>query len=363
MRNPYSASQIGRRWLCSGSKKAEEGLPEVVSPESESGSLIHAVCSGERLIDELTEDEKDVVREWLRFRDDALPCKNFSTEIHMALVDENGVEVTDGTADVVAWTGGPDEYASVIEPGPAEPKTVYVLDLKTGYQPQERTSLAFQMSTYMAMAIQRYDADDAIAIVYQPRIHKRYDYHLSADEVPDTVRLVQRTIANCERKQLALNPSSEACRFCKARHSCPGPRSLAHPLVETGKLSEVPAERLAELWEFWRVVKKQGEALEKVFRSAVREHRMPGYEMKEIRGNRYFPSTREAFASVKDEIPSQEFIEICSVSPSKLEKAYVEKVAGSGVTKAETVREFVEKTKAVVQRGKPKEMVTKTEDE
>ena len=86
MRNPYSASQLGRRFLCPGSAKAEEGLPEVESPEAASGTRIHRAAAvldvrdpGLEQVNEaasafdLTEDETDVLRSWIQFREVTLP--------------------------------------------------------------------------------------------------------------------------------------------------------------------------------------------------------------------------------------------------------------------------------------------------
>ena len=82
MRNPYSASQLGRRWLCPGSAKAEEGLPEVESPEAASGTRIHKAAAVLDLIGasdigileaaeafDLNGDETEVLQGWLQFRD------------------------------------------------------------------------------------------------------------------------------------------------------------------------------------------------------------------------------------------------------------------------------------------------------
>lgn len=357
MRNPYSASQIGRRFLCPGSAKAEAGLPEVVSPESESGTRIHRYCSIQpdlRQTVELTDDEREVAEEFLRFRD-SFGNLEWSLEQGLSLVDDDMNEVTTGTADAVCWDG-------------PNPDDILILDLKTGYQPQPQTVASFQMSVYLAMALMDplgrcVPKSQARAIIYQPRIKRKYETRLTAAEAPRVVKLVKGVIAACESSHLDIHPSAEACRFCRARHSCPGPRSLAHPLIETETMHDVPAERLAELWEFWKVVKKQGEALDRVFRQAVRENRVPGYYIQERRGNRKFVSTRAAFRTVQDKIPAQEFIQLCTISPSQLEREYVKRTALNGVTKAAASREFVEKTKDVTERGKPKELIQKTEDE
>lgn len=355
-RNPFSSSRLGKLYLCSGSHYMELGLPEEQSQEAETGNTIHAaVAHGdgaerEQALAALSDSGRELAEKWVTVSGEFFGSYPVWHEVPLKLTDGEGTVLTTGTADVLGRAG----------------TEVRVADLKTGWGELDPVSLTFQLTTYLAMALERCErAQIAYGLVYQPALERRYEVSLKREKLPETREAVRRVIERAEALPIQLSPHPAACRYCRARSFCPGPRSIGTELTRVVEPRLLSVGQAGALMHRWKVVKRCGEALEAYVRELA-GRRTPGlgWYIRAVAGNRQLTSTREAYERLREVIDAESFLDLATVPVTRLEEEYVRRSieAGEHLSKAAARRAFAQIMRGVVERGPDKHHLTPEED-
>lgn len=354
-RNLYSASQFGRRILCPGSAKAEAGLPEISSPDAESGTRVHRAAL---LGDETgcTEEEIALARRW-RDANPPPPDAEVLTEWRSVLPERfwNDYGFTadtapNGTIDRVIL------YRSQV--------CALIQDLKSGWHPPSETVLAAQMGVYAVLLFCEFNWIVKVRIeVPYLRTGKSFSRTIHRGEISSELQTISSLIHDCEQRSLVISPSEAACRHCRAAPTCPGPRSMGRELIQVEHVERLPAAQLNHLYSLVPTVERQAEAVRKAMRAAI-EAGAEGldYEIIEKPGNREPSSLTNLYSLLRTRLTDAECLALMSISIPDAEKAWKVAAKKAGVGPEEARETWIVYERSCVQRGAPrKHIVKKTE--
>ena len=251
------------RWVkCPGSVPLTKDLPDEQSPYAVEGTTAHRFCElylkqtylgaafTKEDADELAslktkepEEMWDAVKTYAACIDarrlDPVIDFNLEVPLNISLVtNEYGAK---GTADCVFIDGG---------------GTLWIVDFKYGRGVEVKAEKNFQLMLYACAYLKDMDPITASYVkevgllIVQPRIGNVDEWRFKADELDDIAGFfagaaaeVQTQISHWnsdhDESQLVLRPSEGACRFCKAKATCP---ALRRQVAETVKaqVDDVP---------------------------------------------------------------------------------------------------------------------------
>lgn len=222
MRPTTSASNLFRRFLCPGSARLEEGLPEQDTPQSKEGELLHdysAHRNYERSV--LKPNQRDLLELCDQLQEEVMErvgCPKNQRLIH----EQRIVGIVSGTPDLII--------------NAPKDKAVLVIDRKFGYKVVERADLNIQLRVY---AILVYDWLDKVprkvfVSILQPRL--RYEERITiAEYLPEDIEAsrvqVQSILEAASKPDAPLVAGEQQCRYCRARLICPEFRKTFGDLV------------------------------------------------------------------------------------------------------------------------------------
>ena len=234
--NKPSASSMERYQLCPGSWNAEQGLPEETSEDAEIGNRIHAVLAGETVTPPLTDDEErtmEVCRSQAQALLDAiLPHRD---EMHLERRYWWGKE----------WSGKPDVVAvdCVFAEG-------LVIDYKTGRGDVASAEGNMQLRALAVLVAREHHLVKVTVAIVQPLAGS---VSVCTYESLDLCRADEELagiIASIQKPDAPRRASSKACKYCKAKATCPEALALAEsaPLAVSrdGRELVISPERIAE---------------------------------------------------------------------------------------------------------------------
>ena len=226
----YGPSSLSRRALCPGSARMEKDLPEVSSAEADEGTNLHKLVAdmlkGHAInLEAEGFHEADAIVG--RFND--LRLHNYTLLIEETLPCDFIRPGEVGTLDL----------GSVIPYGEA-----FIVDLKFGYTPVADAKDNLQLGAYAVAIYDKYECSSVTVALWQPRLNK-YTEHIYNSELLKKVRdlIALRIVADCEKPDAPLIPTSEGCRFCKAKATCP---ALQNQIIMPDTTALTPVKR-AEL--------------------------------------------------------------------------------------------------------------------
>jgi hypothetical protein len=194
-----------------------------ISPEDLVGQVFHG--------HEISRDDLDAFQDYVKY------CRSLAEDADWWACEQLVVVIPGkvwGTADFMA----------VID------NTLYVIDLKTGYNRVEAAENP-QLKLYALGALLEigmvFDIEQVITGIAQERIG-HFDLHeYSAEELLEWKAEVERVLDEIENSP-QLVPSDEACQYCRARSTCPALREQVVAEAEQD-FRDMTSDQLCEAWE------------------------------------------------------------------------------------------------------------------
>lgn len=310
----FSPSKLERLSLCPGSYNLGRGLPDVESEYAEIGTKLHkAMENGD--ITGLTEFQIDLVHYALEKEAEALsgyvPPKKTLSETKLSVFNNFGQEITSGTADkIYLWSN-----------------SAILIDYKFGFMPVPPSSM--QLLTYATGIIQLYDVDYVDIIVIQPNNKTFADhiYRFGSECAKNVVSNIEIIISNAENK-FAPTIQNEFCKYCPAISICP--QSLKQFEIAKSSnviFSELTDLQLVEKIEQSKIVEQYIKELEKELEKRIKKNgECANYVFIEKVGNREVSDTKAVFSLLQDYFSADEFLNLCKLSITSLEKEAIEKI-------------------------------------
>lgn len=344
----FSPSSLEQYRLCPGSYQMQQGIPEQPSEAAAEGTLLHnAVATGN--FDDLTSDQIELVTKCIEFRNSfAAPDAAVLNEEFVRVHDDNDEVVTTGTADCIIL--------------PSKPVPI-VIDWKFGYTPVNDVNENIQLATYALGVMQEYKVDSVDAWVFQPRLHRK-THHVFTNGTAILAN-IKTIIKRASSENIYLKPSEAACRYCKARLSCPAFRVKFQKLMASRNdydMNHIPT--LEKLFDASKSIKTFLNEIENAVKSVIEEKGACGkYVFQTTEGAREIKDLNALYSVVKNYLTTAEFNNVCKVSISKLETAVADrmiagaKAEGGKLSKAEAKRVVSELISDLVTRGNPKKTI------
>lgn len=317
-----SASNLHRRASCPASMRLEAAAP--VPPESadaSEGTMLHAEIVTKGSAPYLTEEQAWAVgvahaaTEGLAigcFGFGSLP-DNFEREVEL----DCGPGLT-GHADFVAKHGD----------------SALVVDYKFGRDPVPAAESNWQLRAYAVGASRRYGSKHVFAAIIQPRLpaDKRATLvEYGPEDLTMSGDAILAVLAACAQP-CEPTPSAEACRYCRARGTCPALHAVEASLVAS-EPAHLTLANAAEMWAKAALVQRRLDAITDQIREMVMaEHAagrtVPGLTVKDGAKVRQITNAQAAFDALS--LPPETFIKACKVSVADLEKLHKEATGGKG---------------------------------
>lgn len=209
-----------------------------------------------------------------------------------------------------------------------------VVDRKFGRDPVTSAESNWQLRAYAVGVANRYDCKRILAAIVQPRLSAEQRVTLVEYGLGDIVQ----SIADVAAVLSACNdpceptPSAEACRYCRARGTCPALHAAEASLVAS-EPAHLTLANAAEMWAKAALVQRKLDAITDQIREMVMaEHSagrtVPGLTVKDGAMVRQITNAQAAFDALS--LPPETFIKACKVSVADLEKLHKEATGGKG---------------------------------
>ena len=231
-----SASGAHRWAYCTGSRKAEEGLPDTTSPAASEGTEAHTLASevlihGDKLLDRYDDQEMaDFVRQYTDF------CRQVSKDADDTAV-EHRLDFSDwvrsgggfGTADFVAIKDG----------------VLHIVDLKYGFNrvsaQDNLQGLCYALGAYYDFGW-LHEIDTVEFTIVQPRLDHIDTWTISVSEMLKRGEWLSQRAEEAMTDDAPRTPGESQCRWCKAKATCGALQKLTADtlMVEFDDLAAAP---------------------------------------------------------------------------------------------------------------------------
>jgi hypothetical protein len=238
-----SASKLERIALCPASYRLEDGIEEKTNPMARRGTLIHKLS--EDLI--LNQYNKDFDYECDEEMQEI--AKGYADFIlsYQPIMDELSVEedLQPYLSTIHKDLGG---YSDAIILAGAD---LHIFDLKTGFikvNPKDNKQLmAYALGAWLKYKDAKIER--IFLHIYQP-MNKSNPHEISVQDIKD-FQLKIADIANEANNPFAeMNPDPKACKYCKAKLTCPALKEKANMNAKTDfETTTIPMNELLEMAE------------------------------------------------------------------------------------------------------------------
>lgn len=327
------------RWMtCPGSLKAESGLPDQSSPYADWGTAAHefsALFLGEvytyeqaaALVDVLGVEVGGTV--W-PFTSDMLACCWSYVKLVRDLA-EGKVLLVEQRLSFSEYVDVPDQFGTsdaVI----LGDDTITVVDLKTGMGVKVDAEDNEQLMLYALGALHGFemmgDFTHIQMVISQPRLGHVSDHTITIDDLLAFAEKAKSAAQVTLTDDAPLNPSEDACRFCKAKATCPALLMEVFDAVAadasdfdgsanvTPDALSVAMSKVGMIEDWCKAIRAETE------RRLFAGDDVPGYKLVEGRlGNRKWVDE----ATVEDKLKSyrlkkEEMYDMSLISPTQAEK-------------------------------------------
>lgn len=350
--SPSSAYQ----WMtCPGSVRLSDHFPERSSAAADEGTALHALrekalLEGKDIIEYVGEDitvgdtEYEVTYEWERWLQPGIDW----------LRDQPGELLVEKRVHLDRWM--PDQFGTVdtilLNPG-----RITVCDFKGGIGLEVNPERNPQLMLYALGAWDAYSRDPGVEIelvVDQPRVSGITTWTTTVPELLEFAEEAAAAALRTEDPDAPLNPSIEACRFCRVAENagCPALHSYCFDLlnINTPLTSELEMPRIDHMSPEQRsnVVLHAGMITKwldsiKAFHleEALKGNPTPGFKAVAKQGPRKWVNEKAAAALLEANMSKEEIYTQKLKSPAQLEK-----IAGTKLWRA--AEELIERSE-----GKP----------
>lgn len=345
LHHDFSPSRLEQLRICPGSYVMQQGLPDVETEWSKEGTLLHNAVAT-RNTDGLNDEQKEVVERCFEFLNS---ITNGGDDIYIeqkfSVLDNDGTELTFGYLDICIFN--------------EKTRELIVCDWKFGFIPVKDVDRNIQLATYAVAAMQKFGVSECKCFVFQPRINK--ETHYTFTNASAIISNIKSIIKRAKDSTIVLNANQDACRYCKARLTCPAFR------VEFQKLSASRADydltdtnTLEKLYDTTKDVKSFISEIERLVKQTIEEKGSCGkYQFQTTEGAREVKDLNALYATVKDYLTIAEFNSVCKLTLGKFEDLLAGKlmkeveVQGGKLTKAQAKTVVYEKIRDLITRGTP----------
>ena len=230
-----SASGLGAAADCNGMWHATKDIEEPeASPEATLGTRVHSLMAGET-VENVTDEEMDIYQQLIR-KKRTLVARFFDKKMSVE-IKEQRMELRDPCLAGNVFTGKPD---LVLGKG----KEWMILDYKTGWGEYADSATNKQLRALAVLLADQKMGVDVVhcAIVQANKQPSVVSY--TKNDLKDARAEVLRILTACLPEDATRTPSVSACRYCKARPTCPEAngqvRELAAHYDGVIKLNDLP---------------------------------------------------------------------------------------------------------------------------
>lgn len=319
------------RWVtCPGSVRLSEGRPDDSSPYADEGTAAHEVAArcltanvdAATLVGATTENGVGVtsdmaahVQTYVDFVRALVASVGHSlkfVETPLPIGDITGEVGAQGTADVVILAA----------------TELIVVDLKFGRGVVVEARDNPQLQLYALGALQEFgllgDFRTVRMVIHQPRLGAVSEWVQTVEELEHFASRVETAAAATRAPDAPLTPGEKACRFCKAKATCPALRAEVEAMLEHSPLgpatdTEVLATAMAkvDLVEGW-VKAVRAEANSRLLAGLP----VPGFKLVQgKRGARAWADPGQAEQMLKSfRLKVEEMYDLSLISPTSAEK-------------------------------------------
>lgn len=324
---------------CFGSVALTKDLPDETSPYAEDGTRMHTAASemllGQALSVDLNDEELDVVQSYVDYVTRNVAGGQLLIEQRVDYSDVIGVPNSFGTSDAVILAGD----------------TIIIADLKTGRGVKVDAEENEQLMLYALGALEVFgvlgDFQTVKVAIVQPRLDHISEWTMSVGNLRVFGQHARAAAAKVidmveGRAELEFKPSEHACRFCKAKATCPALlayvqdavgadfENLDEDEIKTGPMgmgsnSLSMAMAAVPLIEDWcTAVRARLEA------ELLRGEKIAGWKLVQgKKGHRKWANEREVEATLKRmKLKVEQMYDLKLVSPTTAEKLHKAGVIG-----------------------------------
>lgn len=333
LHSSFGPSSLKRRELCPGSFRMEKDLPRFETEYAAEGNRLHEEIANLIIAfrdgKDLPEPSCDEVKEAFEyFFDIVTKCGQEKIEIfveHRMKYSYCGIDIFFGIADVVIILND----------------RVIIIDWKFGHREVDDAANNIQGAAYALMAMRKFGKEIAEVHFYNPVIHQKSYY--SFTDAPSIAKYIMVVINKAQEENAPLEPSEDACRYCKAMYhgTCPAIAKTAEIAVMDAEkviplpaLSVLPVEDLCQMKDRCDFIAKLAERVDaEIKRRCENDGSCGQWSIKESSGGREIKDITGAFAASGME--SKDYLSCCTASVSKLEKLFAKQGKDAGTFKTE----------------------------
>jgi hypothetical protein len=359
-----SASNLFRRLLCPGSARMENGLPDIKSKEAEEGARLHLYRQHpeyERRL--LTSKEQDLLRSADKLEDEVLDVLRLKQELQDIMVTISRERFLED--DLIS--GHPDVLYVF-------PDTSLIIETKFGWHQVPTADVNLQTRCYAVLA----PTLNVFTAILQPRLSysDRITLAKYGPEHKTAARVqIAEILKRSDDPNAPLNPSEEACRYCRARMICPALRNAVtkqlagfedlsvevNPELSKAHVTSIIEARLSqatdkELGLFHRacgMARVANDPVNDEIRRRISNGGMEGYTLSKEVDVREIANTPRAVTllNLSRILTREEALELCTLSISKVEEAHRRK---NDVSAKVAKQDIDKKLEMVIDRQKRK---------
>lgn len=357
-----SASNLHRRKLCPGSERMEEGLADEESEQSREGSMLHGYDANPEL-------DRGMLRPYHR---DLL---RISEELDQMVFERAYAQF--GIDEKEPFEGGREEELEVLGeddalllPGHCDLwrywpriKLLSIHDKKFGYKVVTPAAANIQLRGYAMAGAQRWDPDNIITAVSQPRLS--FDERLTVamytrGNITQARQELDWILMGARQPNAPLVAGEEQCRYCKAKLIC---AAYAEKYTRIATLADRSIEECddSQLDKVLVAIDFAGQIKEQArdeARKRVAAGRMPNYKLGKASEIRKVPDVRKAmaFLEMRGDVTRADVLECADISLGDLE----EKIRKRKGCTWKAAREIVDSTLSqVIERKEKKAPLTR----
>lgn len=325
--SPSSAS----RWMqCPGSVALCRDMPDSASSHAAEGTAMHTVAElcltkGTRAADyigtvfprdgfsiKFNADLAEAVQRYVDYVND-VAAANFGellVEQRLSISEVTGEAEAYGTSDAVILMG--DE--------------ICIIDLKGGMGVPVDADDNPQLMIYALAALNEYslvnDFKTVRMVIHQPRLYKVSEWVIPVEQLLAFGKEVAMASAATRMAEAPLHPSDKACRWCKAKATCPAVAKEVYETFEAVVPEDAAVSHLAQAMAKADLIEGWCKAVRaEVERRLLDGHAVPGWKLVQgKRGNRSWANAEEAESWLKARLKLDEMYDFKLVSPTTISK-------------------------------------------
>ena len=303
----FSPSKLKHFELCPGSYRLEAGLPDEESVFAQEGTAMHLAVEHEKILNDFNEEQKDCIQRCIDYLGMiASAGAKWQKETKVSVLDGFD-EITCGTMDAIC------ELDDLI----------VAVDWKFGRSPVMIDD-NLQIMAYSCGLMQRFNKPVEFHIA-QPRLNYFKSVRFEVEQVVEITDRIKQIIANCTGKQMILNPSETACKWCKAKETCPAVNDMMHngALSKVEHCSELSTDVIGQYLDEWKVLKKIGASLENQARERLLAgEEIPGWSIRTFQGKRTIKNPQGVYNAIENVVDFEKFMDCVEVKLTPLLDLY-----------------------------------------